>query len=47
MKRQVSIRLDTSEIIALERCLSDHDSKEALRLLKAIAEKIRHAQATS
>ncbi len=47
MKREVSIRLDTTEIIAVERCLSDKDSKEALRLLKAIAEKVRYAQATS
>ncbi len=47
MKREVSIRLDTSEIIALERCLADKDSEEALRVLKAIAEKVRYAQATS
>jgi hypothetical protein len=47
MKRELSIRLDTTEIIALERCLADRDAGEALRLLKTIAEKVRYAQATA
>ncbi|MBI5443790.1 MAG: hypothetical protein HY900_21590 [Deltaproteobacteria bacterium] len=47
MKKEVSIRFETSEVIALERCLSDRDAEEAFRLLKALAEKVRYAQATA
>jgi hypothetical protein len=47
MKSHVSIRLDTTDVIALERCLADRDAQEAFRLLKALAEKIRYAQAAS
>ncbi|MBI5439610.1 MAG: hypothetical protein HY900_00190 [Deltaproteobacteria bacterium] len=47
MQKDVSIRIDTTEIIELERCLSDRDPEEAFRVLKAIAEKVRHAQATA
>jgi len=44
---EVTIRLDTEETIALERCLSDRDAEEAFRLLKKLAEKVRHAQFTA
>ena len=47
MKTDVSIRMDTREIIALERCLADRNAEEAFRLLKALAEKVHYAQATS
>ncbi len=46
MKKEVTVRLDTEEVIALERCLSDRNSEEAFRLLKQFAEKVRHAQFT-
>lgn len=47
VKKDISIRLDTTEMIALERCLADRNAEEAFRLLKALAEKVRYAQATS
>ncbi len=47
MKANVSIKLGTEEIIALERCLADRDAPEAFRLLKALSEKVRYAQASS
>ncbi|MBE0618366.1 MAG: hypothetical protein IH608_10640, partial [Proteobacteria bacterium] len=40
-------RLDTAEMITLERCLADPNAEEAFWLLKALAEKVRHAQFTS
>lgn len=47
MKKEVTIRLDTDEVIALERCLSDRDAAEAFRFLKQLADKVRHAQFTA
>lgn len=47
MKKEVTIRLGTAEVITLERCLSDRNAEEAFRLLKQLADKVRHAQATS
>ena len=47
MKKEVSIRLDTAQQIELERCLVDRNVEEAFRLLRALAEKVRYAQATS
>ncbi|GAB4278675.1 MAG: hypothetical protein Kow0092_34470 [Deferrisomatales bacterium] len=35
------------EVAAVGRCRADGDAQEALRLLRAVAEKIRHAQATA
>lgn len=47
MKKEVTIRLGTDEQIALERCLSDKNAEDAFRLLKQLADKVRHAQFTS
>jgi hypothetical protein len=47
MKKEVTIRLDTDEVISLERCLSDRDAQEAFRFLKQLADKVRHAQFTA
>lgn len=47
MKKKVTIRLGTEEVIALERCLSDRNPEETFRLLKQLAEKVRHAQFTA
>ena len=47
MERDLTIRLDTEEIIAIERCVADRDPEEALRLLKALAGRLRHARATA
>lgn len=47
MQKEVTIRLDTEEVIALERCLSDRDPEETFRLLKKLGEKVRHAQFTA
>ena len=47
MKKEVTVLLGTEEVIALERCLSDRNAEEAFRLLKQLAEKVRHAQFTA
>jgi hypothetical protein len=47
MKKEATLRLDTDEVSALERCLSDRDAQEAFRLLKQLAGKVRHAQFTA
>ncbi|MDW7711645.1 MAG: hypothetical protein SCH98_14345 [Deferrisomatales bacterium] len=47
MKKEVTVRLDTEEVISLERCLSDRNAEEAFQLLKQLAEKVRHAQFTA
>ncbi|GAB4274915.1 MAG: hypothetical protein Kow0092_30440 [Deferrisomatales bacterium] len=47
MERELTVRLDPRDVIALERCVADGDRDEALRICKALAEKVRHAQATA
>lgn len=47
MERELTVRFGPEEVIALERCVADGDRDEALRICKALAEKIRHAQATA
>jgi len=47
MKKEVTIRLGTAEVIALERCLVDRAAADAFQLLKKLADKVRHAQFTS
>lgn len=46
-QEETKLNLSVEEVIALERCLADRDAEEAFRILKALAEKIRHAQATA